>query len=777
MIELSNYPNLAIIGMAVKGNRFENIEALGFQVFHGRDHLIPHSQDPITDHDLQYLIEKIILETCSDCKNIGIITFQPQLVDKIRRLDTGQAIKFHFDQKESFVSAWSATSEWLRNKEVDAVLILEENQHNKTLFAVLLSTEMYATETGKHFLATISGASLQPRTKVKPSMQELIQSSLKLGKIHPDEIGLLLMSSSLEIAPEMNVPQELIAPLQSTNGRTCALSGGHGGLQSIIKAVWCLNHRLIPGTKNWIAPADPGVWLESSFYIPTESRTWFAPVDNSARAAMMINATAQGFDGVFILCEGNRKSKSGHSALKLEPLLLFPIGGRTPQELLDSLSRLQEEIDTVSNLRMLSTQKMMRYHGRRRPDNFIACILGETSDDIIRETQFALKGIPAAFTKNADWRTPKGSYFTPVPLGDSGTVSFVYPGAFNSYPGAAQDIFYLFPALYDRLEEVSKNFSDLMNEKILYPRKISALSPSDVLDAEKKLVADPLAMLASGISLSTMFTHLLRDIFGVHPISAFGYSLGEISMLFANGVWTQVDEASVALRASPLFHTRLAGPQNAVREKWNLPAAHPSVAGEAIWENYILMSSPVAVKDALKDENRVFMTHINTPNQVVIGGDPAACHRVIAVLQCNSLQAPFNYTLHCEAMQSEFYELQRLLSWPVSDPSEMKFYAAASYQAIPITQKTIAEQIAYDLCHQLDFPRLVNQAFSDGARIFIELGAGANCTRWVAETLKDKPHAAFSTNRKGLNDHAAVCQLLAKLISQRVPVTLSTFTM
>ena len=67
-------------------------------------------------------------------------------------------------------------------------------------------------------------------------------------------------------------------------------------------------------------------------------------------------------------------------------------------------------------------------------------------------------------------------------------------------------------------------------------------------------------------------------------------------------------------------------------------------------------------------------------------------------------------------------------------------------------------------------------AFEDGARIFIELGAGSNCARWVDESLKDKPHAAFSINRKGLDDHAAVLQLLAKLISHQVPMDLSALT-
>ncbi len=255
-------------------------------------------------------------------------------------------------------------------------------------------------------------------------------------------------------------------------------------------------------------------------------------------------------------------------------------------------------------------------------------------------------------------------------------------------------------------------------------------------EAEKKLVADPIAMLISGTSLAVLFTFLLRNYFEIHPASAFGYSLGEISMMFASEAWTQADETCAALRASPLFKTRLAGPQYAIRECWNLPLTDQVDLDEIIFSNYVIMASPETVNEVIKDESRVFITHINTPRQVVIAGDPADCRRVIDTLKCNSLQAPFNYALHCEAMQSEFNDLQTLLSWPISNQPYMTLYSTATYQAMPINQKDIASQIAYGLCHQLDFPRLVNQAYTDGARIFIELGAGSNCSRWVDDSFK-----------------------------------------
>jgi len=91
---------------------------------------------------------------------------------------------------------------------------------------------------------------------------------------------------------------------------------------------------------------------------------------------------------------------------------------------------------------------------------------------------------------------------------------------------------------------------------------------------------------------------------------------------------------------------------------------------------------------------------------------------------------------------------------------------------MPVEQEAIARQIAGGVCTCLDFSGLVQQAYAGGGRIFIELGAGSNCARWVDESLKGKPHAAFSINRKGVDDHASILRLLARLVCHLTQVDL-----
>ncbi len=287
-------------------------------------------------------------------------------------------------------------------------------------------------------------------------------------------------------------------------------------------------------------------------------------------------------------------------------------------------------------------------------------------------------------------------------------MAFVYPGAFNSYIGVGKDLFYLFPDLYDRFTRVARDLSAAFCEDQLYPRSLFPLSKeqSDRLEAE--LLDDAYATMMSGICVSVALTMIFRDIFQVRVNSAFGYSLGENSMMFSMGVWAEGNQASLRLKNSPLFQTRLAGPQNAVREYWGMPVAHDGhqMTGE-LWSNFLLMAPAEKVIETIRSEPHVFLTHINTPRQVVIAGKPEECKRVIEQLKCSALRAPFNYVLHCKAMESEYQALQEMHTWTIHDVPPVRLYSAAEDRPFEVTEHGIAAAVAEDLCSPLDFVKLV----------------------------------------------------------------------
>ena len=769
ILRLDQISNLAIVGMSVVVPGGGGNDEFGRLVYRS----LPVSGQFDETLTLEAAAVQSVRQVCGEARlkigQVPVVSLSPSIV----RILQDNGIGCRVQESSGVSSAMAMASDWFESGGEEVALLIEVQDEPQAVCALLVAEYKSALDNSRSIYARVTGAAETASPSSAAAISGVLQEAQRASGVRPESIGLIEVATLTGAGIQIEEAAGLLDAFGPQLELTCALGDSLAGLLGVVKTAWCLSQRVIPGVPGWGGPAQPEAWLHSPFYVPAESRTWFIPSSLEKRhAGLNILTTDGGFTHI-LFCDAAWVAPHYVAAPKLEALRLFPLTASSVNQLLGKMNVLQSKLMSGSGLGGAAQDAYRQYLVEKPTAEHTACLLGQTSDELLREIGFAVKGIPIAFEKQSDWQTPLGSFFTPRPLGKDGKVSFVYPGAFNSYPGVGRDLFHLFPSLYDHISGLTGDIGDLLNERLLYPRSMTALTSVDLATIEAQLTADPITMLISGSCLAVLFTDVLRNVFEIHPASAFGYSLGEVSMMFASRVWTEADGTSKALRESPLFRTRLTGPQNAVREFWNLPPRSESNPHEALWVNYLLMIGPEKVRDVLPDEPHVYLTHINTPRQVVIGGDPAGCRRIIDRLKCKSIQAPFNYAIHCEPIHSENDMLTKLHSVPVMGQPGMTLYSSATYGPMPIDRQTIAQHIAQELCHCLDFPRLINLAYSDGARIFIELGAGSNCARWVNDTLQGQPHAAYSINRKGVDDHASILRLMARMVSQHVPTNLS----
>jgi PfaB family protein len=448
---------------------------------------------------------------------------------------------------------------------------------------------------------------------------------------------------------------------------------------------------------------------------------------------------------------------------------LLPIGFDDPNQAIQKIEGTINEITDCPDLASFINTSLSKFIDQKS-GAYTLVILGSSKQELVKELEHAQSGISSSLESGKDWQTPVGSFFTPNPFGPKEKIAFVYPGAFSTYIGMGSEIFYLFPQLYDALLELTPDPGTAINEKTIFPQDLTSNIREKLQD---ELNNNPTQMISSGICFSFLFTVILRDILKVKPDSAFGYSLGENSMMFAMGLWSQADAMRTSLETSPIFRDRVSGPQNTIRDFWNMPSLDNQAEGNPpIWANYVLMAPIEKVREALQDEQYVYITHVNTPRQVVIGGKPERCQRVVEAIKCMYLQAPYHHAIHCEPVASEFEAFRHLHNWPVEIKPDIPIYTAANYGTLQNDSEAIAESFAKMLTKSIDFPRLINLSYDDGARIFIELGAGSNCSKWVDATLKGKPHTALSINQNNIEDHVSILKLIARLVSHQIPVNL-----
>lgn len=676
-------------------------------------------------------------------------------------------------------------------REVDAVILgaveLDDQIENISLAnrgaaAVVLKLYKTAEQSQERIYAVIDAVSLLQKNSILSDFEAVTQTcqqAFTMAGVAPTDINYLEFFGSEKQECESEIKGLVQAYKTSAPDLSCAIASIKANIadtyptseiSSIIRTALCLYHRYIPASPKLSSSKNIDILQGSCFYVAPESKPWFLEKDATRRVAAINSIGLDGTYAHLILSEEPNQQERRSKYLEQTPFYLFPIAADELSTLLEQIRTLEQTIEDSSSLSVAASQTFAIFQ-KCSQATYALAILGHNKDELLREIQRALKGVANAFDKGEDWQTPVGSYFTAKPLGKQGASAYVYPGAFNSYIGLGRDIFRLFPQLYDRADSRVDNIGLVLREKLLYPRSLHPLSRRQLESLEQQLINDPLTLFESGMGFAGLFTMIMRDCFKIQPKYTFGYSLGEISMMCAQGVWTSFNQGSDALNASSLFGTRLCGPKNAAREYWGLPQGDES---EDFWSTYVLISPVSRVKECLKHEKRVYLLLIDTSEEVVIAGDPKACLRVIEALKCDAFRAPFNHVIHCEAMRSEYHELVKLNTLPIQKvPEEVVFYSAADYAPITLDSHSIGENIAKALCQPFDFPRLVNKAYEDGSRIFIETGAGGNCSRWINEILKHKRHVTVSINRRGVNDQTSIVRALAKLLSHQVSLDLS----
>jgi PfaB family protein len=677
-------------------------------------------------------------------------------------LNTSQPIS-HGDQESSVCAADGA-----------GALVLQTSQ-----VAERLHRRIYCQLQG----VSVSNISLSSGNWLNPdeSLVNNMRDVLEISSVGSAEIGVVEISRGFDpttTQAEIESLRKVFAWNPKQKISTCAIGsvstifgklGNAAEIASFIKATLQLSEKIIVNSRYWCEANDQDLWQESPFYIPENSRTWFARRSQPDRLAFLSLMQSRGTCTHILLSEAKHPALEHVIPTARLDSYLIPICGDDETELMQQRLYLQGSLLKSPNLAQLQHFWIRKWEKRNLPA-YTAVFIGSSVADFLREVQFAEQGILKAIDKGGEWQTPGGSYFSAAPLGPEGKIAFVFPGGFNTQINTGIDLLYNFPELAQYASRITAKIGEVLFEEQLYPRMSLPMTQELQSELNQKLVDDPLVMLSSGTALATLYTSLLKDIFRIKPTMSFGYSLGENSMMFAAGIWNQGDAALQRLQQSPLFRDRISGRQEAIREYWQQQDGFELKS--PLWANYVLMGDAQTLIKEIEKTPRVYVTLINTPRQVVIGGYPEACDQFIKLHKLNSIQAPFHHAMHCDPIRSEWQEFHRLHEWDVAQFPDQTLYSAAGYDKIEITSAGIANNIAEALTSPLDFPRLVSRVYEDGARIFIETGAGSNCSKWVDQILKKEAHFSMSINQHGMNDAASVLRVLARCVSHRVPVCL-----
>jgi PfaB family protein len=550
-----------------------------------------------------------------------------------------------------------------------------------------------------------------------------------------------------------NNPKESIAlgTIKSNIGHTFAASG----MASLIKTALCMYHRFIPGIPNWTA-AQNEAFQNTSYYFPNQSRPWILANGITKRSAAI-----NGIGDIQIqLSSSNSNSNNEHAFLQNQMPELFILTGNDSRTLLVQLDLLKSTLEEDLNINTIAHSLHNNYY--KQKSTYTITLVANNRAELNKEIHFFLNRLTASFQNKQPLKTPSGSYFTPTPLGHDGKVAFVYPGSATAYTGLGKDCFQLFPELLTRYENYVGDIDRFVHGNYLYPKlKRRDETPPNIYD-------NAIAMMCSGVFYSAIFTEILRDCFKLTPEIAFGYSMGECSsMWYSLGVWHP--NGAEKFRTSDIFKNRFAGDLELLAEHWGID----STTAKEKWISLVLLAPHDKVEALIRGKEKVFLTFVNTDQEVIISGDKDFCLKIAEELKCHSIPVPFQNVIHHDFCIKEKDGLIKVHHFEIAERPAIDFYSSITQKKINLNSQEIAENSVAVCAQNVNFPKTIQTVYEAGARIFIEVGANATCTSWIQSNLKGKAHHAVAIDQKGKPEIKNLINLLAQLTSHGVGLDLS----
>jgi len=546
-------------------------------------------------------------------------------------------------------------------------------------------------------------------------------------------------------------------------------TGAACGLAGVVKTALALYQEILPPFIK-ISPLAELARAKKRFHIPLAPQYWLR---NRAEGPRRAGVSAMGVDGNcgHIVMEGLEQAAAGERAEteRRQPLgaraeALFAVEDDDLAGILAGLAELrgwQRRQDRSANIEKLARGWFA--HNGTRPGKKSACVLlardpGELTT-LISEAEAGLRAAPdKPFFRDRIFYAPSGQ-------AKPENIAFVFPGSGNQYIGMGRELWTQWPEIPRRLDAENGYLRSQLAPNYFVPwRLLWAAGWQE--ETERLVIDDYKSMIFGSVAHGAAVSDLIRSL-GVEPAYIIGYSLGETTGLFATRTWTARDEMLRRINESSLFVSDLAGPCDVARRFWNLPKDE-----KVDWVLGVIDRPAENVHMALKGAERAALLIVNAPLECVVGGYRKAVNTLVEGLGCVFLPLQGVSTVHFPAAKLVEKQYRDLHLFPTSPPAGMRFYSGAWKRTYEVTRESAADSIVAQAIHSLDFPALVRRAYDDGARVFVELGPQASCTRMIDKILAAKPHLARSASINNQDETGTILRLLARLITERAPVDL-----
>ena len=492
--------------------------------------------------------------------------------------------------------------------------------------------------------------------------------------------------------------------------------GGLGGLFPLVKNAFFISHRLVSrglgaGAAYWIKnKSDPPRQLESpGFTITEKGGEEVSPPPFSYEDATWFLVRSQSKEDAFQLLD--RLERMAQAAM-------------ADHQLVEVLGPMRAEKRALKRL----GDRFWAEHGYISGARPTLAMLARGFEDLlglIKRARARLRGDTQALPPDQRNRIIWALEGERV----KGDLAWVFPGSGGHYTGLGRRLAMSFPNLMGKLEDGVSRLADHFQSSVFW------------WPGQKDITA--VQAILGQVSFGLLGAQVLKQ-FKIMPQAVLGYSLGETTALVATGAWSEREALYDDLTQLPLFSRELAGEHLAARRYLKWPKDKPFR-----WLMGVLPRSAGEIQKALSilpepHRGRVFLLLTNTPGEGVVGGEEAAVRALSQSLGAVLCALDSVAAVHNPSVAEVAAEYERFHTRRTTPPQGLRFYSAAWAKAYEPTRESVARSLTDQALYGHDFPKLIEQAYADGVRFFVEVGPGAGASRMIGNILNGRPHLASS---------------------------------
>ena len=518
--------------------------------------------------------------------------------------------------------------------------------------------------------------------------------------------------------------QAVIGSVKTLIGHCKATAGAAG----LLKAVLALHHRVLPPHHGVNRPIAALREADCPLYLIDEATPWLAAADGLRRAAV----SAFGFGGTnfhVVLEEYAREYRPWlcSSLGQCWPVELYLWHAADRKKLIVQLSHIQQELGTIKNIELRDLAYSLSKDWQ--PGREVLAIVAVNLEDLLLKLTLAQKYLQGAATL-----LPAGIYHGCT--GEAaGKIAVLFSGQGSQYTGMLRELARYFPVCGETLSEADRHLSKACNKRFGAGMRLShfiftrgCYSEQAQAQATKDLMS--LAQPALGAVESALW-NLMRTL-GLAPDMLGGHSYGEF----------------VALHASGMFDFQTLMLLSEARGRFVDDAA----AGQEAGAMAAVIARREVVAQAINDIEDVIVANHNAPLQSVISGTQAALEQAMEILARQGVDAsliPVAAAFHSRFMAPAKARLAGLIADTDWKSGAIPVYSNSSGKPHCAQTNRIKDAMADHLVRPVEFVTEIEAMYSDGARVFLELGPKNVLARLIARILDGRPHKTVALDDNG----------------------------